>query len=189
MLNAEKETMRSLERTKLIPDYPSSTALTYVFPTLICARRSRSVHFQCCFLGPVSACLGPVLVPVEVRVMSQMLLVGSIASDVRIGLSGRDDGLGITGKVAFFSFTFSHSLFLELTTSYQVWSLSSLKVSCQDFRKTWVKSCQFPCSWLPWWPSPTKGFLSYLGTLGWHEPSCCHSQKLPRSQVVFWWKS
>ena len=45
----------------------------------------------------------------------------------------------------------------------QVWSLSSSDVSCQVLRKRWIKSRQFPCVWLPWQPSPTKGFLSKLG--------------------------
>ena len=33
---------------------------------------------------------------------------------------------------------------------------------------TSIKSCLFPCSWLPRRPSPMKGFLSWLGALRWH---------------------
>ena len=56
-----------------------------------------------------------------VLVMLQMLLVGSIASDVRIGLIERNDGLGITGKVDvfhFFSLTFFSKLTALLHTKY-----------------------------------------------------------------------
>ena len=55
-------------------------------------------------------------------------------------------------------------------------------------RKTWIKSLQFPCSWLPRRPSPTKGFSGWLGALRWHRPSPWHSQKLPRNKVVVRWK-
>ena len=55
--------------------------------------------------------------------------------------------------------------------------------------KEWLesKSRPSPCSWLPWRPSPIKGFLSWLGALCWHKPSHCHSWKLPRHQVVVRW--
>ena len=112
--------MRSSERTKLISDYPLLLALTYVCPTLICVSRFVVHYVVVLFKAVLWVSFGLKKALLMVLVMSQMLLVGFIASDVRIGLSGRDDGLGITGKVAFFSFTFSHSLFLELTISYQV---------------------------------------------------------------------
>ena len=47
-------------------------------------------------------------------------------------------------------------------TTTQVWLLSSFKVSRQ-LLMTCIKSRPFPCSWLPQQPSPTKGFLSWLG--------------------------
>ena len=51
-------------------------------------------------------------------------------------------------------------------------------------RKTWIKSGQFPCSWLPQRPSPTKGFLSWLGSHRWHGLSRHHSRKVPWNQVL-----
>ena len=46
----------------------------------------------------------------------------------------------------------------------------------------------FPYSWLPRWPSPTQGFLSWLGALCWIGPSHCHSRKLSRNLVLVRWK-
>ena len=66
----------------------------------------------------------------------------------------------------------------------QVWSLSNFKVSHKVVREIWIKSHPFPCSWLPRWPLPTKGFLSWLCASRWHRLSQCHSRTLPRNQVV-----
>ena len=48
-----------------------------------------------------------------VLVMLQMLLVGSITSYVSIGLTGRDDGLGISGKVTVFTIFFFTEYFFS----------------------------------------------------------------------------
>ena len=102
--------MRSSERTKLISDYPLLLALTYVCPTLICV--SRFVHYvKGCVLSPSFVCLGRRRPLAVVLVVLQMILVGSITSYVSIGLTGRDDDLGISGIVTVF--TFSHSLFFQ----------------------------------------------------------------------------
>ena len=90
--------MRSSERTLLMSDYPLLIALTYVCPTLICV--CRFVHYvKGCVLSPFSVCLGWRRPLAVVLVVLQMILVGPITLDVRIGLTGHDDGLGITGKV------------------------------------------------------------------------------------------
>ena len=95
--------MRSSERTLLMSDYPLLIALTYVCPTLICV--SRFVHYVVVlFKAVLWVPFGLKKALLMVLVMSQTLLVGSIHSDVRIGLIERDDGLGITGKVDVFHF-------------------------------------------------------------------------------------
>ena len=49
---------------------------------------------------------------------------------------------------------------------------------------TWIMSPPFPCSWLPRRPLPTKGFLSWLSTLGWHGPSHCETSEKPDCNQV-----
>ena len=48
----------------------------------------------------------------------------------------------------------------------------------------WFKFRPFTCPWLPRRPSPTKGFLSWLGALRWHGLSYRDARKLPRNQLV-----
>ena len=70
--------------------------------------------------------------------------------------------------------------------SPQGWSLSSYEVSCQLLTND-LNQVLF-VSFSTERPLPTNGFLSWLGALRWHRQSCCHSQKLPRNQVVVRWK-
>ena len=87
---------------------------------------------QGCVLSPFSVCLGGRRPLSLVLVMLQMLMVESIAFCVSIGLSGHDDGLGISGKVDVFTTFFFHKIFFFTRVFHcQVWSLSIFEVSCQ----------------------------------------------------------
>ena len=70
--------------------------------------------------------------PLKVLVMSQMLLVKSIASDVQIGLIERVDSLRTPAKSVFHKI----SVLTLVFHTAQVWSLSSFKVSWQVAMKT-----------------------------------------------------
>ena len=94
-------------------DYPLFIALTYVCPTLICV--SRFVHYvKGCVLSPFSVCLGWRRPLAVVLVVLQMILVGPITLDVRIGLTGHDDG-----KVDVFTTFFSQDFFTARYCHYQ----------------------------------------------------------------------
>ena len=114
--------MRSSERTYLISDYPLLIALTYVCPTLICVSWFVVHYVVVLFKAVLWVSFGLKKALLMVLVMSQMLLVGSIASCVSIGLSGRDDGLGISGKVDVSQFSqlfFSQDFFTARYCHYQ----------------------------------------------------------------------